>query len=202
MPTLMREMLANLAAAAQSTSVAADSPWLAAARRSERILLVLYHQRQGPRRRVQLQPDQGARSSFFEDHPGAEVTLDTGGPQRPRFLPAARRRDPRPSTSTCAARPAYEDAAAIAREAIRRYRDGETDAVYLLNNEFNSVMSQKLSVCSCCRARNARSEARSEGLHLRAIAGRDAGAPDAALCGSGGFPRAAGNHRRRIRRRA
>ena len=29
---------------------------------------------------------------------------------------------------------------------IRRYRDGETDAVYMLNNEFKSVMSQKLSV--------------------------------------------------------
>ncbi len=29
---------------------------------------------------------------------------------------------------------------------IRRYRDGETDAVYVLNNEFKSVMSQKLSV--------------------------------------------------------
>ena len=34
----------------------------------------------------------------------------------------------------------------IAREVIRRYRDGETDAVFVLNNEFKSVMSQKLSV--------------------------------------------------------
>ena len=29
---------------------------------------------------------------------------------------------------------------------IRRYKDGETDAVFVLNNEFKSVMSQKLSV--------------------------------------------------------
>jgi F-type H+-transporting ATPase subunit gamma len=43
-------------------------------------------------------------------------------------------------------RPAYDDAAAVAKEIIRRYREGETDAVYLLNNEFKSVMVQKLSV--------------------------------------------------------
>jgi F-type H+-transporting ATPase subunit gamma len=29
---------------------------------------------------------------------------------------------------------------------IRRYRDGETDAIYLLNNEFKSVMAQTVSV--------------------------------------------------------
>ena len=45
-----------------------------------------------------------------------------------------------------AIRPTYQDAAAIAREVIRRYRDGETDAVFVLNNEFKSIMSQKLSV--------------------------------------------------------
>jgi F-type H+-transporting ATPase subunit gamma len=44
------------------------------------------------------------------------------------------------------ARPSYQDAAGIVREVIRRYRDGETDAVFVLNNEFKSVMSQKLSV--------------------------------------------------------
>jgi F-type H+-transporting ATPase subunit gamma len=44
------------------------------------------------------------------------------------------------------ARPSYRDAAGIVPEVIRRYRDGETDAVFVLNNEFKSVMSQKLSV--------------------------------------------------------
>ena len=44
------------------------------------------------------------------------------------------------------ARPSYQEATGIAREVIRRYRDGETDAVFVLNNEFKSVMSQKLSV--------------------------------------------------------
>ena len=44
------------------------------------------------------------------------------------------------------AKPAFSDAANVAREIIRRYRDGETDAVYIINNDFKSVMTQTLSV--------------------------------------------------------
>jgi F-type H+-transporting ATPase subunit gamma len=43
-------------------------------------------------------------------------------------------------------RPTYKDAAEVAKEAIRRYRDGETDGVFILNNEFKSVMTQKVTV--------------------------------------------------------
>ena len=43
-------------------------------------------------------------------------------------------------------RPTYQDAAEVAKEAIRRYRDGETDAIYLLNNDFKSVMAQTLNL--------------------------------------------------------
>lgn len=40
----------------------------------------------------------------------------------------------------------YSDAAAIARTTIDRYRNEEIDAVYLLYNEFKSVVSQKLTI--------------------------------------------------------
>ncbi len=40
----------------------------------------------------------------------------------------------------------YSDAAGIAKKAIERFSNGEIDAVYLINNEFRSVVSQKLSV--------------------------------------------------------
>ncbi|MES1261793.1 MAG: FoF1 ATP synthase subunit gamma, partial [Acidobacteriota bacterium] len=43
-------------------------------------------------------------------------------------------------------RPAYQDAASIAQRVIRRYKEGETDAVYLINNDFKSVMASLLSV--------------------------------------------------------
>jgi F-type H+-transporting ATPase subunit gamma len=43
-------------------------------------------------------------------------------------------------------RPRFDDAASIARRAIDRFRAGEIDAVYLLNNEFKSMVSQRLAV--------------------------------------------------------
>ena len=44
------------------------------------------------------------------------------------------------------AKPSYADAANIARDVIQRYEKGETDAVYVINNDFKSVMTQTLSV--------------------------------------------------------
>jgi F-type H+-transporting ATPase subunit gamma len=41
---------------------------------------------------------------------------------------------------------AYADAAAIAQEIVRQFTNEETDAVYLLFNEFKSVMSQKMTI--------------------------------------------------------
>ena len=40
----------------------------------------------------------------------------------------------------------YSQAAAIARDAIERFRAGEIDAVYVVNNEFKSVVAQKLTL--------------------------------------------------------
>src|SRR5205085_6223822 len=40
----------------------------------------------------------------------------------------------------------FEDARTIAQSAVERFRNEEIDAVYLLNNEFKSVMAQKLTV--------------------------------------------------------
>ncbi|HWQ53365.1 MAG TPA: ATP synthase F1 subunit gamma [Bryobacteraceae bacterium] len=44
------------------------------------------------------------------------------------------------------AKPDYEQAAAIARKLMERFANAEIDAVYLLCNEFKSVMSQKLTM--------------------------------------------------------
>ena len=86
-----------------------------------------------------------ASQRFFEDHRGAEITLTLVGRKGRDFY---RRRGAKVLSEhiNIAARPTYQDAAAIAGEVIRRYRDGETDAVFVVNNEFKSVMSQKLTV--------------------------------------------------------
>ena len=77
--------------------------------------------------------------------PGAEITLTLVG-RKGRDYYRRRNANILAEHINIAGRPTYQDAAAIAREVIRRYRDGETDAVFVLNNEFKSVMSQKLSV--------------------------------------------------------
>jgi F-type H+-transporting ATPase subunit gamma len=41
--------------------------------------------------------------------------------------------------------PRFAEAAAIARKAIERFREGEIDAVYVLNNEFKSMVAQRLA---------------------------------------------------------
>ena len=113
--------------------------------RSETHRSHLFLERHGPRGRLQFEPAQSLAEVLRRIIAGAQVTLTLVGRKGRDFY---RRRDAKILAEyiNLAARPAYQDATAIAREVIRRYRDGETDAVFVLNNEFKSVMSQKLSV--------------------------------------------------------
>ena len=43
-------------------------------------------------------------------------------------------------------KPAYADASTIARKIIERFQNDEIDAVYVIYNEFKSVIAQKLLV--------------------------------------------------------
>ena len=140
---LMREMLADLTVAAQSDDRASESPWLAV-REMQRIDLIFFSSDTGLAGAFNSTLLK-ASQKFFQDHHGAEISLTLVGRKARDFY---RRRNGRILTEhvNLAARPTYQDAAEIAREVIRRYKDGETDAVFVLNNEFKSVMSQKLSV--------------------------------------------------------
>jgi len=140
---LMREMLADLTAAARSDERAAESPWLAE-REVKRVDLVFFSSDTGLAGAFNSNLLK-ASQKFFEDHRGAEITLTLVGRKGRDFY---RRRGAKVLAEhiNIAARPTYQDAAGIASDVIRRYRDGETDAVFVVNNEFKSVMSQKLSV--------------------------------------------------------
>jgi F-type H+-transporting ATPase subunit gamma len=140
---LMREMLADLAAAAQSDDRASESPWLAV-RESKRIDLIFFSSDTGLAGAFNSTLLK-ATQKFFADNSGAQITLTLVGRKGRDYY---RRRGAKILSEhiNLPARPSYQEAVGIAREVIRRYRDGETDAVYVLNNEFKSVMSQKLSV--------------------------------------------------------
>jgi F-type H+-transporting ATPase subunit gamma len=140
---LMREMLADLAAAAKSDERASESPWLQA-REVKRIDLIFFSSDTGLAGAFNSNLLK-ASQKFFEDNRGAEITLTLVGRKGRDFY---RRRGAKILSEhvNVAGRPTYQDAAAIAQEVIRRYKDGETDAVFAVNNEFKSVMSQKLAV--------------------------------------------------------
>ncbi len=140
---LMREMLVDLAAAAQSDERASESPWLRI-RELKRIDLIFFSSDTGLAGAFNSNLLK-ASQKFFDDYPGAEITLTLVGRKGRDYY---RRRGAKVLAEhiNIAVRPVYRDAAEIAREVIRRYRDGETDAVFVLNNEFRSVLSQKLSV--------------------------------------------------------
>lgn len=140
---VMREMLADVAAAARSDDRASESPWLAV-REIKRIDLIFFSSDTGLAGAFNSNLLK-ASQRFFEDHRGAAITLTLVG-RKGRDYYRRRRGNILAEHINIAARPVYADAAAIAAEVIRRYREGETDAVFVLNNEFRSVLSQKLSV--------------------------------------------------------
>jgi F-type H+-transporting ATPase subunit gamma len=139
----MREMLANLMSAAASDENASDSPWLAR-REPKRVDLLFFSSDTGLAGAFNSNLMK-ASQRFYEEHADAEVTLTLVGRKGRDYY---RRRNGKILSEhiNVLNRPTYQDAAEIARGTIRRYRDGETDAVYVLNNEFKSVISQKLSV--------------------------------------------------------
>ena len=136
----MREMLADLAAAASDSS---DSPWLVK-RDMKRVDLFLVSSDTGLAGAFNSNLLK-ASQKFFEDHRSEEISLALIGRKGRDFY---RRRGAKILADhiNVLNRPVYSDAAEIAREIIRRYREGETDAVFIINNDFKSMMAQTLSV--------------------------------------------------------
>jgi F-type H+-transporting ATPase subunit gamma len=139
----MREMLANLAEEAASDERAAESPWLVK-REPRRIDLIFITSDKGLAGAFNSNLIK-ASQRFYAEHEGAEISLTLVGRKGRDFY---RRRGANVLAEyvNILGRPTYDDAAKIARAVSRRYRDVETDAVFLLNNEFKSVMAQRLSV--------------------------------------------------------
>jgi len=139
----MRDMLADLAAAAESQGDASESAWLQK-REVKRIDLIFITSDKGLAGAFNSSLIK-ASQRFFAENESAEITLTLVGRKGRDYY---KRRQGRILSEhvNILNKPSIDDARNIARDIIRRYRDGETDAVFLLNNEFKSVMTQKLSV--------------------------------------------------------
>ena len=141
--SLLRKVLANLAVAAGADERASSNPLLAQ-RSEQRILLLLFTSDKGLAGAFNSNLIKAAQK-FMEDHRGADLELETIGRKGRDFF---RKRGARISAEHIGilGNPRFEEAAVIARKAIDRFRSGDIDAVYVLNNEFKSMVSQRLAV--------------------------------------------------------
>jgi F-type H+-transporting ATPase subunit gamma len=142
---LLRNMLTDVAAAAatEMEDQAGENPLLAQ-RAEERVLLVLVTGDKGLAGAFNTNLIKGAQR-FLAERAGASVKLELVGRKGRDFF---RKRGAAilGEHVGLAAKVAYSDTAAIAQKAIEMFGNGETDAVYLLYNEFKSVVSQKLTL--------------------------------------------------------
>ena len=138
---MFEQLLANVAAAASGLSGEALPPLLA--RRPERrIQLVLLTADRGLAGSFNANLIKGAQR-FVEEHADAGVEIEAIGRKGRDFF---RKRGAALSGEHLGVykKALYSDAAAIARKLVDRYSRAEIDAVYLLYNEFKSMLSQKL----------------------------------------------------------
>ena len=113
---LMREMLADIAAAAKSDERALESPWLAV-REMKRVDLVFFSSDTGLAGAFNSNLLK-ASQKFFQDHAGAEVSLTLVGRKGRDYY---RRRNGKilQEHINLAARPTFQDAAAISASISR-----------------------------------------------------------------------------------
>jgi F-type H+-transporting ATPase subunit gamma len=138
---LLRKVLANVAAAAQGDEGAGKNPLLAV-RPEQRILLILVTSDKGLAAAFNSNLIKGA-TRFLAEHPGASVRMELVGRKGRDFF---KKRGATVSGEHIgvAGKAVYADIAAIAKKAIELYCNDEIDAVYLLYNEFKSVVSQNM----------------------------------------------------------
>jgi F-type H+-transporting ATPase subunit gamma len=141
---LLKKVLANVAAAAPGNGDDDGANPLLARRAEARILLVVITSDKGLAGAFNANLIKGAQH-FMKERSDAAVQLEPIGRKGRDFF-RKRHAAILGEHVGLAAKGAYADTAAIARQAADLYRNREIDAVYLLYNEFKSVSSQKLTV--------------------------------------------------------
>jgi len=140
---MLARVLADVAAAAKADERTASHPLLAQ-RPERRVQLVLLTSDRGLAGAFNSNLIKGAQK-FVEDHGGAEVLMEVVGRKGRDFF----RKRAAAITGEhlgISEKAAYADAAGIARVVSARFAGGEVDAVYLLYNEFRSILLQRLTV--------------------------------------------------------
>ena len=138
---MLRKMLANVITAAADDDEAAASPLLSN-RAENRIQLLLLTSDSGLAGAFNSNVIKGAQK-FIADHPNAKVEFEVLGRKGRDYF---RKRNAVITGEYLGIfkKPVYTDAADIAKKVVERLKNDEIDAVYLIYNEFKSMMSQKV----------------------------------------------------------
>lgn len=138
---MLRKMLANVITAAADNEEAAGSPLLSN-RAENRIQLLLLTSDSGLAGAFNSNVIKVAQR-FIADHPNAKVEFEVLGRKGRDYF---RKRNAGITGEYLGIfkKPVYTDAADIAKKVVDRLKNDEIDAVYLIYNEFKSMMSQKV----------------------------------------------------------
>jgi F-type H+-transporting ATPase subunit gamma len=140
---LLRQVLSNVAAAAAQDERASEHPLLAE-RPEQRILLVLVTSDKGLAAAFNSNLIKGAQR-FIAERPGLSVRMELIGRKGRDFF-RKRGAEIVGESIGLAGKASYADTAAIARKAMDLYSKEEIDSVYILYNEFKSVVAQALTL--------------------------------------------------------
>ncbi|MBV8552805.1 MAG: ATP synthase F1 subunit gamma [Acidobacteriaceae bacterium] len=140
---MMARVLSELAAAAGSTEDPGDLPLLQV-REEKRIQLIVVTSDRGLAGAFNANLLRAAQR-FMDDHPNADIRVESiGRKARDYFL---KRHVPMTGEHVgIIEKPSYQDAVVIADQMIALYSKEETDAVYIIVNEFKNVMSPNLVI--------------------------------------------------------
>ena len=138
----LRGLLADVAAAAASDERVGSQPLLAR-RPEQRVQLILVTSDKGLAGAFNANLIKAAQRFAEEHKPAATDFLLIGRKGRDFFR---KRAVPITGEHLGMAKVKYDDAVSIAQHVIERFRNEEIDAVYLLYNEFKSVMAQKVTL--------------------------------------------------------
>jgi F-type H+-transporting ATPase subunit gamma len=139
---MLRETMANLAAAVAGDDAAAESPLLAR-REEKRILLIVLTSDTGKAGAFNANLTRAGQKFIDDRQPNASVEVVAIGR---RGLDFFRKREYAIAGEHIHVLKniEYSTARAIADSALDRYTKGEIDAVYIINSEFKSVLTQKV----------------------------------------------------------
>ena len=140
----LRQMLANVANATKGSDTAAENPLLVV-RPEERVLVIIINADRGLAGAFSTNINRGAQKFLAEDKAGKTVEIEAVGKKARDYF---RRRGFTISGEmmNVTKAPKYADAATLGRKVVERYSNGEVDSVYLVYNEFKSVMAARLDI--------------------------------------------------------